>query len=439
MKTLVRGSLGLLTIFLLGASVFADDWPQWLGPKRDSVWRETDILKKFPKDGPLIRWRVPVSGGYSGPAVAGGRVFITDYVVEKGKVGNPMARVKLEGNERILCFSATEGKLLWKHEYSCPYNLSYPVGPRATPTVGGGKVYTLGAEGNLLCLDAEKGTVVWSKELKKEYKTETPLWGFACNPLLDGQKLICLVGGEGSLVAFDKDTGKELWRSLSNKHPGYGTPAIIEAGGKQQLIVWDPKAINGLDPETGKVYWSVDLEPNEGMSIMTPRKAGDHLFAGGFNGKSVLLKLSPDKPAAEVVWRGTASTGLSPVNSTPFLEDGVLYGADQQGQFRAVKLESGERLWETFAPTTNLPREKSNAGTAFLVKNGDRFFLFSESGDLIIAKLSPKRYEEISRWKLLAPTNEAFGREVVWSHPAFADKCVFARNDKELVCVSLAK
>jgi outer membrane protein assembly factor BamB len=429
-----------LTIALLGASVFAEDWPQWLGPKRDSVWRETGILEKFPKDGPTIKWRVPVSGGYSGPAVAGGRVFVTDYVVEKGKVANPMARVKLEGNERILCFSATDGKLLWKHEYGCPYHLSYPAGPRATPTVADGKVYTLGAEGNLFCLDAEKGTVVWSRELKKEYKTETPLWGFACNPLVDGQKLICLAGGEGSVVvAFDKDTGKELWRSLSNNQPGYGTPAIIAAGGKQQLIVWDPKGIHALDPETGKQYWSVELEPDAGMSIMTPRKAGDYLFAGGFNGKSALLKLDPDKPAAEVVWRGTGRIGLSPVNSTPFLEDGILYGVHQQGQLRAVKLETGERLWETFAPTTNLPREQSNAGTAFLVKNGDRFFLFSESGDLIIAKLSPKGYEEISRCKLLAPTNEAFGREVVWSHPAFADKCVFARNDKELVCASLAR
>ena len=440
MKTLVRGSLGLLTVSLLAASVAADDWPQWLGPKRDSVWRETGILEKFPEGGPTIKWRVPVSGGYSGPAVAGGRVFVTDYVVEKGKVANPMARVKLEGKERVLCFSATDGKLLWKHEYGCPYNLSYPVGPRATPTVAGGKVYTLGAEGNLFCLDAEKGTVVWSKELKKEYKTETPLWGFSCNPLVDGQRLICLVGGDGSVaVAFDKDTGKELWRSLSNKEPGYGTPAIVEAGGKRQLVVWDPKTINGIDAETGKPYWSFELPSNQGMSIMTPRQSGDYLFAGGMLNKAVLLKLSPDKPAAEEVWRGTASTGVYPVNSTPFIEDGIIYGVDQQGQFRAVKLETGERLWETFAPTTNLPREKSNAGTAFLVKNGDRFFLFSESGDLIVAKLSPKGYEEISRCKLLAPTNEAFGREVVWSHPAFADKCVFARNDKELVCASLAK
>jgi outer membrane protein assembly factor BamB len=442
MKTLVRRSMTLLTVTLLGATaVRGDDWPQWMGPQRDGVWRESGILEKFPKDGPTIKWRVPVSGGYSGPAVADGRVFLTDYVVEKGKVVNsPPTKIKLEGKERVLCFSAADGKPVWKREYDCPYNLSYPVGPRATPTVSGGKVYTLGAEGNLLCLDANNGAVLWSKELKKEYKTETPLWGFSCNPLVDGQKLICLVGGEGSVaVAFDKDTGKELWRSLSDKEPGYGTPTVIEAGGKRQLVVWGPKEIHGLDPETGKSYWSFELQSNQGMSIMVPRKSGDYLFAGGMLNKAVLLKLSSDKPAAEVVWRGTASTGVYPVNSTPFIEDGIIYGVDQPGQLRAVKLETGERLWETFGPTTNLPRDKSGAGTAFLVKNGDRFFLFSETGDLIIAKLSPKGYEEISRCKLVAPTGEAFGREVVWSHPAFAEKCVFARNDKELVCASLAK
>jgi outer membrane protein assembly factor BamB len=282
--------------------------------------------------------------------------------------------------------------------------------------------------------------VLWSKELKKEYKTTTPQWGFAGQPLVDGQKLICLVGGEGSVaVAFDKDTGKELWRALSAKEPGYSSPVIVDAGGQRQLLLWHAEALNSLDPETGKLYWSVPLAPGAGMAIMTPRKAGDYLFAGGAFGAAVLVKLHPDKPAAEEVWRGKASTGLYPVNSTPFIEDGIIYGVDQPGQLRAVKLETGERLWETFAPTTNLPREKSGSGTAFLVKNGDRFFLFSETGDLIIAKLSPKGYEEISRGKLLAPTNEAFGRDVVWSHPAFADKCVFARNDKELVCASLAK
>jgi outer membrane protein assembly factor BamB len=441
MKIFVRGSLSLAALTLLVVSATrGDDWPQWMGPQRDDVWRETGILDKFPKDGPPIKWRVPVSGGYSGPVVAGGRVFVTDYVVEKGKItNNPPSRDKLEGKERVLCFGAADGKPLWKYEYDCPYNLSYPSGPRAAPAVAGGKVYTLGAEGNLLCLDADKGAVVWSKDLKKEYNAKTPQWGFACNPLVDGNKLYCIVGGEGSVaVAFDKDTGKELWRALSAKEPGYSSPVIIEAGGKRQLLIWDAEALHGLDPETGKVYWSFDLKVASGMSIMVPQKYKDFLFAGGAFGKAALLKLDADKPAVTEVWLGKGSTAVYPVNSTPLIVDGTLYGVDQPGPLRAVKLETGERLWETFAPTTNLPRDKSGSGTAFLVKNGDRFFLFSETGDLIIARLSPKGYEEVSRCHLLAPTNPVFGREVVWSHPAFADRCVFARNDKELVCASLA-
>jgi len=300
-----------------------------------------------------------------------------------------------------------------------------------------GLVYTLGAEGNLLCLDAEKGTVRWSHDLKKDYKIETPLWGFAGHPLVDGKKLICLVGGKGSVVvAFDKDTGKELWRALSAKEPGYGTPTLIEAGGKRQLILWHSESINSLDPETGKVYWSVPLAPDYSMSIMAPRKLGDYLYAGGIDKKAVLLKLAADRPAAEVVWRGSKDTAVYPINGTPFLEDGYIYGVCTESQLRCVKLATGERLWETTEPT--IGQKRGRAGTAFLVKNGDRFFLFSETGELIIAKLSPKGYEEIGRSKLLEPTGVVFGRDVVWSHPAFANRCIYARNDKELICVSLA-
>jgi outer membrane protein assembly factor BamB len=437
MKAIRPRSLVVLALALAATPVRADDWPQWLGPQRDSVWRETGLLDKFPKDGPKVLWRAPVGTGYAGPAVAEGRVYVMDYVTKGDTRGNPIGRGKLEGKERVLCFNAADGKLLWKHEYDCPYNISYPAGPRCTPTVADGKVYTLGAMGDLCCLDAASGKPIWSLDLKKEYKTTAPMWGFAGHPLVDGKKLICLVGGKGSVaVAFDKDTGKELWRSLSASEPGYGPPTMIEAGGKRQLLIWHAESINGLDPETGKPYWSIELKPSYGMSIMAPRKDGDYLFACGIQGAAALLKLAKDKPAAEVVWRGEKDTAMYCVNSTPFIEDGTLYGVDGRGELRGVKLATGERLWETFAATTN--GRFANSATAFLIKNGDRFFLPNEKGELIIAKLSPKGYEEVSRCKLIEPTGTAWGRDIVWSHPAFANRCVYARNDKEVVCVSLA-
>jgi outer membrane protein assembly factor BamB len=423
------------------ASLRADDWPQWMGPGRDDVWHEAGITEKFPPGGPKVLWRVPINGGYSGPAVAGGKVFVTDYVRADGEqANNPSARTQLRGTERVLCLRASDGQLLWKHEYDCPYYISYASGPRTTPAVSGGKVYTLGAEGHLCCFDAETGKLLWSKQLKKEYKLdEAPFWGFTGHPLVDGNKLFCLVGGSGSVaVAFDKDTGRELWRSLSAPDPGYCPPTMIAAGGTKQLLIWHPESLNALDPETGKLYWSEPLRPQYGMSVTAPRQAGDLLYASGIGNCALLLKLDAARPAVEVVWDGSPTRGVFCSNSTPLIDGGVIYGNDcQVGSLRAVKLATGERLWETFQPTTGGDRRASH-GTVFLTKNGDRYFLFSESGDLILARLTPERYEEISRAHLLEPTGEGMGRAVVWSHPAYANRCVFVRNDKEIICASLA-
>jgi outer membrane protein assembly factor BamB len=429
-----------LLLVLPVSDLRADDWPQWLGPRRDSVWRETGIIDKFPDGGPKVKWRVPVAGGFSGPAVASGRVFVMDFVPGDGKSTNsPVARDKVKGKERVLCFAIEDGKPLWKHEYDCAYNISYAIGPRCTPTVAGGKVYTLGAEGNLFCLDAEKGTVLWSRDLPKEYKIETPFWGFAGHPLVAGQKLFCLVGGKDTTaVAFDKDNGKELWHALSAKLPGYCPPTMIEAGGKRQLLIWHSEAINSLNPEDGKLYWSIPLEPKYAMSVTPPRLLGDKLFAGGIGDVAAVMKLSANKLEAEVLWRGKPNNAVYCCNSTPFLEDGTIYGCDvRQGQMRAVKLDDGAILWDTWKPTTG--GKRGGHGTAFIVKNADRFFLMSETGELMIARLTPKAYEEVSRCKLLEATSPIFSRDVVWSHPAFANQCIYARNDKELVCASLAK
>jgi outer membrane protein assembly factor BamB len=259
------------------AGLQADDWPQWLGPERDSVWRETGIVSSFPAGGPPVVWRAAIGSGYSGPAVAQGRIYVLDHQFAKAsdRPANAMERGSIVGTERIVCLNADDGKVLWRHEYDCPYTLAYPAGPRTTPVVSEGKVFSLGAEGNLFCLDAATGSVVWSRDFKADYNIKTPMWGFAGNPLLDGNKLICLAAGSNStVVALDKNTGREIWRALSAKEPGYCSPVIFQAGGVRQLIVWHPESVNSLDPETGKVYWSLkSSEPvRAGMTIPTPRK-----------------------------------------------------------------------------------------------------------------------------------------------------------------------
>ena len=155
---------------------------------------------------------MPVHLGYTGPVVVDGKVYLMDYVKRSGRVtNNPDGRDKLEGTERVLCLDADSGKPIWEHAYDQEYYLSYPSGPRSTPTVDAGKVYALGAEGTLTCLAADDGDVIWKKELKKEYDTESPIWGYAAHPLVTDDLLYCLVGGKGSVaVAFDKHTGKEV-------------------------------------------------------------------------------------------------------------------------------------------------------------------------------------------------------------------------------------
>ena len=433
---------GMIALTAAASPARGDDWPQWLGPQRDGIWRETGILDKFPPGGPKVLWRVPIAGGYTGPAVVGGKVYVMDRVLAKdAKVHSealfprrPSAGVP--GSERVLCLNAADGKEIWKHEYDCPYSVSYPAGPRCTPVVAGGKVYALGTEGHLFCLDAEKGGVVWKHHFPSEYGVKAPMWGFSAHPLLDGQKLINMVGGDGTtVVAFDKDTGKELWRNVSSREQGYCPPMIYDIGGKRQLVVWDAEAVHGLDPETGKEYWSHPAPTYQGMSIATPRMVGDSVFVTAYPMTAFLLR--PGTGATpEVVWKGDArKLGLFSVFSTPFVENGHIYGASSGGKLACVKADTGERVWETLVP---IGGKMLPSADVFLVKNGDRFFIFNEHGDLIIAKLSPKGYEEVSRAKLLEATSLAWGRPVVWSHPAFAGKCAFIRNDKELICVSLA-
>jgi outer membrane protein assembly factor BamB len=420
----------------------AADWPQWMGPQRDDVWAETGIMERFPEGGLRFLWRKPVSGGFAGPAVANGKVYVTDYVRSSGDAKPaPTRRNNLKGKERVLCLDAKTGNELWKHEYECSYAISYPAGPRCTPTVDNGKVFTLGAMGDLFCLDAARGSVIWSKNLPETYKAPLPLWGYAGHPLVYRNLLICMAGGKDSaVVALDKETGKEVWKALQTREIGYSPPTLIEAGGVMQLLIFHGKSINSLNPESGRLYWSEPLATSFGMAIMAPRKGGDFLFAGGHSGRSVGLKLDPAKPAVTRAWKGSRDIGLAPVSGTPFVENGIVYGIDGNGLFRAMRIATGERLWGTSRPVNGKDNEKRgpNEGAAFVTKNGDRFFIFGENGDLVIAKLSPDKYDEVSRTKLLDPVGVGLGRKVVWSHPAYADQCVFARNDKEMVCVSLA-
>ncbi|MGL4420990.1 MAG: PQQ-binding-like beta-propeller repeat protein [Gemmataceae bacterium] len=423
----------------------AEDWPQWMGTQRDNIWREPGLMESLPAGGPKVLWRMPIKGGYAGPAVSGGKVFATDYASanqtpEQLASGN-FNRKGSNGTERVIAFDEATGKQLWTYEYPVAYTVSYPSGPRCTPLVHDGKVYTLGSEGHLACLNVADGAKIWAKELKLTYQTKSALWGYAAHPMIDGKKLITLAGGEGShVIALNKDTGEELWKSQSQPEQGYSPPLLTEAGGVRQLIVPGPTAVRSLDPETGKRLWSADYDASNGSIIMTPVRSGEYVFVGGYQTKNILLKLKSDAPEAETVWRNKKNHGLSPVNVQPFLDGTTLYGYDESGNFHAVELPSGKRLWTSGGP---VGEDAKGSGTAFIVKlgadKGNRYIFFTETGDLVLGELTTTGYKETSRAHVIDATNTAFGRKVVWCAPAFANKHVYVRNDKEIIALDLAK
>ncbi len=463
-------SLMCLLIGPMAALCRADEWPQWFGPQRDGIWRETGLLDQFPEGGPKVLWRAPTDYGYSGPAVANGKVYVTDWVRDKdeqGKELKPTQEKGILGTERVRCLEAATGKVLWEHAYPCPYRISYPFGPRTTPTIVDGRLYTLGAMGDMVCLDADKGTLIWNKnivaaygltdrlptkpeELEKAYSNMFPVWGYAASLLVDGDLVYSLVGGPGSaIVAFNKNTGAEVWKALETQEVGYAPPVIYQLGGPdapRQLIIWLSESLNALDPASGQVLWTVKF-PSSGklqrpyINIVTPRQIGpDHLLVTTFYNGALLVKVSGHPPKAHVVWEGKSDNPQRPDTlhssmATPIIVGEHIYGCCAWGELRCLELKTGKSLWTQF---NVVEKKKAFCGTAFLIPNGNRCFIWNDQGELILAELSPAGYKEISRAKLIEPVHETRGRTVVWTHPAFANKCMYVRNFKEIICVSLA-
>lgn len=414
----------------------AEDWPEWRGTGRRAIWNESGILERFPAEGLKVAWRTPLHGGFAGPAVAAGRVYVTDFKRAAGK----------RGTERALCLDETSGKVLWTREWDADYQgMSYDTGPRAAPTVDGDRVYVVGATGILLSLDARTGDVIWRKDYVKEYGMRLPVWGVSSAPLVDGPRLIAIVGGQPDalVVAFDKTTGREVWRALSTEtEQGYSQPVLVESGGSRQLIIWHPNAIVALDPATGATHWEQRFRINLGVTLSTPVWSGSRLLVSSFYNGSMLLDLV--KGTAAVLWKGRSSSEtdtdtIHAVVNTPVIAGDYIYGICSYGQFRCLNARTGERVWETMDVT----REKARWASGFIVRQGERFFINNDRGELILANLSEKGYGEIGRTPLIEPTTNPGNRRelgvVNWTHPAYANRHVITRNDEEIVSKSLAR
>lgn len=433
------GCIALLVCWMMhsGFVAVADEWPQWRGPQRDGVWRETGIIGEFKSDRIEAVWRQPIGSGYSGPTVADGRVYVTDRIVEPEQI------------ERVHCFDWKTGEKAWSYQYACDYTIGYTAGPRASVTVDDGRAFALGAMGHFHCFDAASGKVLWMHDLNDEYKIEEsrrmPIWGIASSPLIYQGLVIVSIGAtnDASIVAFDRQTGKERWRTL-NDRAQYSAPILVQQAGRDVMVCWTGDSVAGVDPESGKVYWRVAFTPHKmPIGIATPVVDGDRLFVTSFYDGSLMLRLRQDEIDAETIWKRSGrdeknTDALHSIISTPVLEGEYIYGVDSYGELRCLEAATGDRIWEDQTAT---PRNRWS--NIHFVRNGERIWMFNEMGELIISTLDSKGFHEISRARLIDPTPEQLsgnGRRtgVCWAHPAFAHKHVFIRNDSEIICASLA-
>jgi len=413
----------VVTLPLLSSAVLrADDWPQWRGLNRDGVCGEAGLLQSFPAEGLKVRWRAPIGWGYSSPVVAHDRVFLHDSDLSD-----------YPGKERIHCWDETTGKEIWTHIYDVAYEdwafePTQEIGPVATPIIDHGKIYCLGRLNHLFGMDVRNGEILWTRDLVKDY--DVAFSAGMPSPLIEGDLLILFVGVKAgaSVLALNKDTGKEVWRSLDERLT-FSSPMVITSGGMKQLIVWTQESVTSLDPAKGTTYWRQRLLTGSDYAVSTPVFHNDRLLIGG-----LMFQMDSDKPGATVLWPKSSAPArrIYSHTSTALFRGDHLFSAKSTGELVCVDARTGEQVWENDNVT-----DLRNGASIHLTPNGDSVLLYTNKGELIRARLTADGYNELSRASVIEPTMPFGGRKVVWAPPAYANRHIFVRSGKELVCASL--
>lgn len=347
--------------------------------------------------------------------------------------------------ERVLCFDRTTGQPLWTFAYPCVYqDMDYALGPRAAVTIADGRAFAFGAMGHAHALDAATGKLLWARDLSREYDAVNNVWGVSSAPLVTGDLVVFQVGGQpdACLVALDVKTGQERWRALDGK-ASYSAPQLIRKNGRDALLAWTASWLALLEPSTGKTIWKQPYKAkNMILNVADPvlTEDGRRLFLTAFYDGSFLFDLESDSTGPQLVWQRTGRSetrtdALHSIIMTPLVRGGHVYGIDSYGEMRCLELATGDRVWED----TSL-LGKNRWATAHFVQNGEHTWITTEKGEIVIAKLTPEGFQPLSSARFITPDTNLRGRNypIAWSHPAYAHRGLFARNDSQLVCISLA-
>lgn len=422
--------IALATIaVVMSAPQVGEEWPQWRGPRGDGTWVGPAWPERWPEQGPRVVWKQTIGGGYAGLTTAQGRLYVMDY--------HPDAERK-SGLERLTCYDYRTGKVLWQHDTPVTYgNLGgYANGPRAAPVVHEGRVYTLGAIGQIYCFHAETGAIHWQRDGVKDLGGVVPMWGYAGAPLIHEDKLIVHLGAKpnGCVIALDRLTGKEIWRSIEDE-AGYCNTVLAKTPSGLQLIQWSPNHIHGLDPNTGEHYWKIPYKVTYGVSIATPIVLDDLVFVTGYWHGSKAVRLGAKPTDATLAWEDERN--LRGLMAQPFAIGEHVYTLDKQFGLTCFEWKTGKKHWDDENSLT--PPGRNPHASILRLQGTNRILALNSAGELVLGRVSPEGYSEDARAKVL--------QGKTWSHPAVAGRWLFARTDgaeawqnrkeNELVCIEI--
>jgi outer membrane protein assembly factor BamB len=396
----------VLAFIALAPSQLAQDWTQWRGGNRDGRISSFNAPKVWPEQ-LKMKWKIDVGFGHSSPLVVGKKVFLQSRQGEQ---------------EVASCFDLETGKLLWKEGYAAPYQmnpaaLGHGKGPKSTPVIADGRLYTLGITGTLSCYNTADGKVLWRKEFSKQFKDTAPHFGTSMSPVVDRGLVIAHVGGHdsGALLAFDAVTGAEKW-SWKNDGPGYASPIVVELAGTRQVVTQSQQNIIGVNLANGELLWQIPFTTEYVQNIVTPILYKDMLIFSGLDKGTFAVRLakSDGKLKPETVW---ANKEVSMYMNSPVLSGDSIYGMShkKKGQFFCIDAKTGATLW------TSSGREGENAA---ILNTDSLLFLLDEGADLTIASTDAKKYEVLKKYSV--------AKSATWAHPAVVGNQILIKDYSSL-------
>ena len=392
----------------------ASEWPRWRGAGSDGRWIPPNDPADLAKREPERLWTQAIGGGFGGVTISAGRAYVMDLQKSPG------------ARERVLCFDVSTGQPVWQHEWSVDYgSMEYGTGPRGSVVIeredDSARAYALGARGMAVCLDAVSGRVIWQLDTQAKKAAKPPTWGFAASPFLRKDAVILHVAAQpgGCVLALDKKTGREVWRG-GDDAAGYCTPELIKHGGHEQLIAWSPEHVQSLDPSSGALNWRHPYKITYGVSIAQPLYAEGILLVSGYWHGSKAFKLGATPRESTLLWEDEKN--LCGLMSSPLCKNGHVYLLDKTSGLTCFELATGKIRWQDTIPVT--PKERNpQISLVWLDEKNDLIALLNARGELVYARVTPERIEEVARHQIIGKT---------WAHPAFADSIIVARSDTEL-------